>query len=437
MKAIIMAGGEGTRLLPISHGIPKPMTRIFDKPVMEHIIKLLKKHHFDDICVTLCSKPELIKSYFGDGSQFGVKIRYKIETQPLGTAGGVKNCSEFIGDDDCLIISGDAVCDFNLTDFVQRHKHKNPLVSIALTECANPLRYGLVVTDNQGAVRGFVEKPDWSRVVTNHVSTGIYMLSPKAVAMIPENTRFDFAKDLFPKILAQNLPINGRKMEGYWCDMGTPSEYRKCTFDALKNTLKLEINSKEISDGIFCSTLIDKSVILNPPCFIGENVIIGKNVEIGANSSINSGSVIADGAKIYRSIIDGGIVEKNAILDGAIVCNSAVVEENDISEIGQIYATKGAIHAPISMPPRIEPKVKGRIVSEIPCHDRALFMRKVSEAYMEAGADFSNGLLIVKDGAAVRVSPAHNKNSVFIHSASGFRNVGNLVSELEGLGLEN
>ncbi len=430
MKAIIMAGGEGTRLLPISHGIPKPMTKIFDKPVMEHIINLLKKHNFDEICVTLCSKPDMFKAYFGDGSKFGVKICYKIEHEPLGTAGGVKNCADFIGEDECLIISGDAVCDFNLTRFVREHHEKNPLVSIALAENSNPLRYGLVVTDNDGFVRGFVEKPDWSRVVTNFISTGIYILTPKALKMIPSDTKYDFAKQLFPKILEQQLPIQGIKADGYWCDMGTPSEFRKCTYDALRGKLKLKIDAPEIADGIFCSATLDKSVKLLSPCFVGKDVIIGKNVEIGANSAINSNSVIAEGAKIYRSIIDGGIVGKNAILDGAIVCNCAVVDEDDASEIGQIYPAKGAKFAPVIIPPRVDRSPKGKVVGQIPCRDKALFMRKISENFMEAGADFTDGLLIKKDNISVRVFPADDKNMVLIQSNSRKKHAEKLVNEI-------
>ena len=220
MKAVIMAGGEGRRLRPMSLGLPKPMVPLFDKPVMEHIIALLRRHGFTDICVTLCYRPQSVMEYFRDGAGLGVRLSYFIEEEPLGTAGSVKNCMEQLGEEDFLVISGDAVCDLNLTQLLQFHQEKRAAATLALYRHPAPLEYGLVLTGRQGRVQGFVEKPGWGQVVTNQVNTGIYVLSRRAMDYVPQGRAFDFGKNLFPLLLRQKEEVFGTAPEGYWCDMG-------------------------------------------------------------------------------------------------------------------------------------------------------------------------------------------------------------------------
>ena len=221
MKVVIMAGGEGTRLRPISQSRPKPMVRLYDRPVLEHILALLKENGFDEACLTLRYLPRMVTDYFGDGAKFGMKLHYKIEERPLGTAGGVLNCRGYIGDDDVLVISGDCVCDFDLRKIVNFHRGKNAAATLALYSHPNPLEYGLVVTDENGRVRHFLEKPAWDRVLTDQINTGIYILSPEALEKIPPDRQYDFGKDLFPRLLKENAALYGVKMEGYWCDIGS------------------------------------------------------------------------------------------------------------------------------------------------------------------------------------------------------------------------
>lgn len=240
MKAIIMAGGEGTRLKPVSGDTPKPLVKLCGRPVMEHIVRLLKKHGITDICCTLKYRPEEIKSYFGSGEKFGVSMQYRVETQAMGTAGGVKNCADFYGDEDFLVISGDAICDFDLSEFIAEHEKRRPAVSLALYPHPEPLRYGLALCGRDGCVRSFIEKPDWSRVVTNLVNTGIYILSPRAMAEIPEGEVSDFAKDLFPRLLDKGEKLFGYVADGYWCDIGTPKSYYQCCVDALEGRICLD-----------------------------------------------------------------------------------------------------------------------------------------------------------------------------------------------------
>lgn len=241
MKAIIMAGGEGKRLKAVSGDTPKPLVSLCGRPVMEHIVLLLQKSGVTDICAALKYRAEDIITYFGDGNRFGVNMCYSIEEDSLGTAGGVKNCRDFFGDADILVISGDAACDFDLSKLIDAHREHSPAVTIALYPHSEPLRYGLAVCAEDGCVRTFIEKPDWSRVVTNLVNTGIYVVSPRAMSYVPENTVFDFAKDLFPLLLKNGEMIYGQAFDGYWCDIGTPESYYQCCIDALSGKLRIDM----------------------------------------------------------------------------------------------------------------------------------------------------------------------------------------------------
>ena len=240
MKAIIMAGGEGRRLRPVTGETPKPLARLLGRPMIEHIILLLRKHGVTDICVTLGYKAGDIRSALGDGSRLGVRLCYKTEDRPLGTAGGVRACRDFYGGDDFLVISGDAACDLDLSALAEFHRSAGADVTMALYQDPEPLGYGLVLADARHRVTGFIEKPGWERVVTDLVNTGIYVVSPKAMEPVPEGVPFDFAKDLFPAMLRRNMKLYAVQLDGYWCDIGTPEAYYRCCLDALHGKLKLE-----------------------------------------------------------------------------------------------------------------------------------------------------------------------------------------------------
>ena len=242
MKAIIMAGGEGKRLKPITGSTPKPLVPLCGRPVMEHIILLLRRHGITDICATLKYRPDDIKNYFGSGEKLGVRLEYRIEQTALGTAGGVKNCADFYGSEDFLVISGDAACDIDLSKLIAEHQRRSPAATIALCPEPEPLRYGLALCDREGFIRSFIEKPDWRHVVTNLVNTGIYIISPRAMEHVPENEEFDFAKDLFPRLLDEGEKLLGVPCDGYWCDIGTPKSYYECCADALSGKLKIELD---------------------------------------------------------------------------------------------------------------------------------------------------------------------------------------------------
>jgi len=238
MKAVILAGGLGTRLRPVTGEHPKPMASVLGRPMMEHIVELLRRNGYTQICAALHYRAGEIMAHFGDGRKFGVELEYRIETDNLGTAGSVKNCRDFYRDEDFLVISADAACDYDLALLMRAHKEHGALATLALSAEKTPLRYGLAVTDGEGYIRSFIEKPDWPQVVTDLVNTGIYVLSPGAMERVPDGA-FDFGRDLFPKLLREGALLFGQVMQGYWRDIGTPQDYYRCCADALDGTLHL------------------------------------------------------------------------------------------------------------------------------------------------------------------------------------------------------
>lgn len=239
MKAIVMAGGEGTRLKSVTGDRPKPMALLAGKPVLEHILGLLARAGVEQVCLTLRYRPDCIRDYFGDGSRLGLELSYRVEERPLGTAGGVRACADFYGREDFLVLSGDAVCTFDLNALMEAHKRSGAAATMALYSRETPLQYGTVLTGRDGRVLSFIEKPDWSHVVSDLVNTGIYALSPEAMDFVPEGQPCDFAKELFPSLLAAEKPILGLPMEGYWNDIGTPRAFFQCNLDVLDGKLRL------------------------------------------------------------------------------------------------------------------------------------------------------------------------------------------------------
>ena len=240
MKAVILAGGEGRRLRPVSGDTPKPMVELVGVPVMERTVRLLREQGFQELCAALCYRPDVITDYFGDGARFGVSMQYRVQDEPRGTAGSVLQCADFYGEEDFLVVSGDAVFDFDLAALMERHRQAHAAVTMALHPSAEPLQYGLVLLDRDSRVRHFVEKPDWGHVVTNLVNTGIYCISPDAMGYVRSDVPQDFAKDLFPLLLMSGEHILGVPTEGYWCDIGTPRSYYQCSLDVLDGRLATE-----------------------------------------------------------------------------------------------------------------------------------------------------------------------------------------------------
>src|SRR4026209_1092927 len=232
MKAVVMAGGEGTRLRPLTSNQPKPMVPVVGKPCMEHILELLREHGMGEVIVTVAFLPQTIRSYFGQGETLGMEIGYSVEESPLGTAGSVSLAGKQL-EETFLVISGDALCDVDLSALVAFHKEKGAAVTIGLKSVENPLEFGIVVTDEEGRIERFLEKPSWGQVFSDTINTGVYVLEPEVLRAIPPAEPYDFSKQLFPDLLERGRPLYGWIAEGYWQDVGTLEQYRQANDDAL------------------------------------------------------------------------------------------------------------------------------------------------------------------------------------------------------------
>jgi mannose-1-phosphate guanylyltransferase / phosphomannomutase len=324
MKAVVMAGGEGTRLRPLTSNQPKPMVPIVGKPCMEHIVELLRQHGFEDIIVTLAFMPQAIRGYFGAGEAHGVSIRYSVEEAPAGTAGSVK-LAETALDEPFLVISGDALCDIDLRKLVQFHQEKEAMVTIGLKSVDNPLEFGIVVTDSDGRVERFLEKPSWGQVFTDTINTGIYVLDPEVLRHIPDDRPFDFSKELFPLLLEMGRPIYGYVADGYWQDIGNLDQYRQANFDALDERVSLNIQGIRLRGNIWVGEGIELADIesVEGPAFVGNYCRIGARASVGPYSVLSTSVTLRDHARTVRSVIDSSTyVGRSALIEGAIVGKS-------------------------------------------------------------------------------------------------------------------
>ncbi len=413
MKAIIMAGGEGSRLRPLTCDRPKPMVPVMDRPIMQHIVDLLKRHGFRDIGATLMYLPEDIKDYFGDGGDFGVRMQYFIEESPLGTAGSVKNAQEFL-DQTFLVIGGDALTDFDLTQIMSFHRSKQAAVTIALTRVSTPLEYGVVITDREGHIRQFLEKPSWGEVFSDTVNTGIYVIEPEILDFIPADTSFDFSKDLFPLLLKKGFPIYGCVVPGYWCDIGNLAQYRQAQYDILAGRANINWAGKEISPGIWVGqgTEIHPDACIESPVFIGEDVKIGKDSFVGSFSVIGSNSILDECVSVKRSIVWNNVyLGKKATLRGGTVCNRvkikshAAIYENGVVGDDTVLDSYVAIKPGVKIWPH-KTVEKGMIVKE-----SLIWAEKIRKSLF--GADGVSGTVNVDitPEVAVRLGAAYGSCS--------------------------
>src|SRR3954453_4893656 len=246
-----MAGGEGTRLRPLTSNQPKPMMPIANRPMMEHIVELLKEHGFDDIVVTVAFLANTIRNYFGDGSEFGVRMVYATEETPLGTAGSVRNAMEELRDERFLVISGDVLTDIDLSAVVKFHEEKGAMATIGLKAMENPLEFGIVITNEDGSIERFLEKPTWGQVFSDTINTGIYVLEPSIFDYIPADKPVDLPSEVFPALLDAGQPIFGYKCDGYWEGAGTLEAYSRAHQDVLDNKVDLEVPGFRVREGVW------------------------------------------------------------------------------------------------------------------------------------------------------------------------------------------
>ena len=330
MKAVVMAGGEGTRLRPLTSNQPKPMVPIVGKPCMEHILELLKDHGFDQVIVTLAFLPQAIRGYFGTGESLGLEIEYSVEETPLGTAGSVRLASDRL-DDTFLVISGDALCDFDLGALVRFHEEKGAAVTIGLKSVENPLEFGIVVTDEDGRIERFLEKPSWSQVFSDTINTGVYVMGPEVLKHIPDDRPFDFSKELFPLLLEMGRPLYGYVMDGYWQDIGNLDQYRQANFDALDESLRLRIPGIRLRGNIWVGEGVDLADLerVEPPAFIGNYSRVAPEAVVGEYSVLGASVTLREGARTTRSVVDASShIGRGALVEGAILGRSCDIRAN-------------------------------------------------------------------------------------------------------------
>jgi mannose-1-phosphate guanylyltransferase/phosphomannomutase len=340
MKAIIMAGGFGTRLRPLTNNLPKPMVPMANRPIMEHIVALLKGHDITRLTSLLYFQPEAIRDYFGDGKRFGVDMDYVSATVDLGTAGSV-GAAMRKDPAATLVISGDVLTDVDLKEAISFHRKKRALATIVLTRVENPLPFGIVITDKSGRVTRFLEKPGWGEVFSDTINTGIYILDKKILPFIPEAAEFDFSKDLFPLLLMMNKPIHGFVAEGYWKDVGSLDEYRQANMDILRGRVHVDIPGEETArKGVWTGrgARIDYSSTIEGRVVLGE----GCRIEAGArvvNSVVGDNTVIEEGAVVMDSVLWEGVeVGRGAVLQENVVASSTEVADGAHLSVGVIVS---------------------------------------------------------------------------------------------------
>ena len=339
MKAVVMAGGEGTRLRPLTNLRPKPMVPIANQPVMEHIIGLVKHHGITDVVATLAFMPRVIEDYFGSGDEWGVNMSYALEDSPLGTAGSVKNAESLIGDDTFVVISGDALTDIDLTKVIAFHKAKGGPVTIALKAVPDPLDFGVVVTDDNGRIERFLEKPTWGQVFSDMINTGIYVMEPEVFKHIPADRPFDFSSELFPLLMDVGFELFGCPVEGYWCDVGSVESYIQAHRDILDGKAMVYIPGVSAREGLW----VGEGSEVDPTAHIGSSVVIGRNVTIRAGASVGDYTVLGDNcvvstnASVNHSIIwSDSFIGKQASVNGSVLCRKVDVRARARVEIGAV-----------------------------------------------------------------------------------------------------
>jgi mannose-1-phosphate guanylyltransferase / phosphomannomutase len=338
MKAVIMAGGEGTRLRPLTSNAPKPMMPVANRPMMEHVVNLLRQHGFDEIVVTVAFMANAIRTYFGDGSEFGVKMVYATEETPLGTAGSVRNAKDVL-DERFLVISGDVLTDIDLTAVVKRHEERGAMASIALKSMENPLEFGIVITNEDGTIERFLEKPTWGQVFSDTINTGIYVLEPEIFDYIPEGRPVDFSEEVFPALLAENKPLYGDVVEGFWEDVGTLEAYLTAHHDVLDVKVELDVPGFPLGEGIWLGegAEVHPSARIQGPAVIGDYTIVEAGAQLGEYVVLGNNVWVGPDAYLERSVVqDNTYLGAGVRLRGCVVGRSCDLRQNSRCEEGVV-----------------------------------------------------------------------------------------------------
>jgi mannose-1-phosphate guanylyltransferase len=350
MKAMVLAAGLGTRLRPLTYEIAKPMVPVLDRPVMAHILDLLRRHGFEQVIANLHHFPDPIRAYFGEGGS----LSYRYEQELLGTAGGVRGCAEFFGGEPFLVISGDALTDIDLTALAARHRESGGIATLAVKQVQDTREYGVVLHDRAGRITGFQEKPEPAEALSDLGNCGIYVFDPAIFDYFPERPFADWAQDVFPALLAHDVPFHIHEIRDYWNDVGSLAELRQGTFDALRGELRLRIDGDEVAPGVVVAgggdarladdadegagnptrragggadgNPIPDDAEVQGPVWIGRDVRIGSGARLTGPVVLGDGARVGDGAQLRESIVFPGTeIAPGAILIGAIAGHAGFV----------------------------------------------------------------------------------------------------------------
>ncbi|HJV46863.1 MAG TPA: sugar phosphate nucleotidyltransferase [Bacillota bacterium] len=337
MKAIILAGGKGTRLRPLTSHLPKPMVPLLNRPCIEYTLQLLREHGIRDIAITLHYLADQVMDYFGDGKDWGVHLHYFIENLPLGTAGSVRNAADFL-DEPFIVMSGDTLTNLSIQEAAHFHHKNHSEATMVLKKITYPLEYGVVLTDSHQRITQFVEKPSWGQALSDKVNTGLYILEPSIFRLIPPDQEIDFSKDVFPQLLGTNK-LYGFETDAYWSDIGNPESYIETQMHMLHNNFFVHKEYEEISPGIFIGedVNIHSTAKLKSPCLIASGTRVDANVTIGPHSVIGKNNIIKQGSGIRQSILwDGVHIEQAVTMDRSIVCSMCCIGSSSTLKDGAI-----------------------------------------------------------------------------------------------------
>lgn len=344
MKAVILVGGQGTRLRPLTLGTPKPMVPLANQPFVSYVLEHLKSNGIEEIIFSMGYLPEGIKSYFGDGLSYGLKLTYVVEDHPLGTAGAVKNVEKHVQDGDFLVLNGDILTDLDLRALIEFHRRKGAVGTIALTPVEDPTAYGLVRINNEGEVLGFLEKPSWDQIDTNLINAGTYVLRREVLKMIPPNIEYSFERGVFPKLVGKGL--YGFKSNAYWMDIGTPEKYLQAHYDILEKNVRTSV-SECLDRDFVCiqgQVHLETGAKLVPPVIIGEGSIIKAGARVGRMAVIGPGCVVSAGSIVEESVVQEGCkLEENAVVRRSIIARGATIGEGTVVKAGAIVGEEARV----------------------------------------------------------------------------------------------
>src|SRR5919108_6486639 len=353
MNAVVMAGGQGTRLRPLTSNQPKPMLPLVGQPMMQHVLRLARSHGLTDVVATVQFLASIIRNYFGDGRDLGVNLRYVTEQEPLGTAGSVKNAAHAL-DDRFVVLSGDSLTDIDLTELIKFHESRDAAVTVTLKQVEDPLEFGIVITDDDGRIDRFLEKPGWGEVFSDTINTGIYILQPEVLQFIPQGEEFDFAKDLFPLLLDKGLPLYGFVADGYWADVGHLEAYLEVHRDILDRKVSITPGGFELDRGVWVGegAEVHPEAKVEGPAYVGDNSRVEAGATLRDHTVLGKGVVVKTGAFLQRAVVhDNAYVGTTASLRGCVLGKNADVKHGARLEEGVVvsdesYVGEGAVLSP-------------------------------------------------------------------------------------------